>query len=313
MLDLTLPVTRKLTKFELYIYEFVTEHFYDPNPFQIDISDYRWGVDYLLHYERPIKNTLVYYSPTVTPEQAAEGSVEINVTTKKGPTGKRTVTKMGKFISKAFPFLGDKKKELFVTSAQETYKPFAGEFHVIDKGFADVVVMPSARSLHFTTNRYQKNLNNSCMRYSCEVLGLDRHPYEAYDSGDFQLAYLTQDNKLAGRVVIHTASKTYSAVYGTSQQAVDMLKGKMVEFGFTPVSEEGDEWEGAKFLHIETTYNDPDEDENYSSNVLLAPYLDFWDYESGWTDGKYIHLMAEKPYGNFGCVDMQDGAGYNEW
>ncbi len=315
MLELTVYPSRKLTVFEQYVYDFVTENFYDINPFQIDASQERWGPEWSKYYDNPIRNTLIYYSPTITPEQAAEGSVEINVVTKKGPTGKRTTLKMGKFMSKAFPFLSDTHKEKFVTSAQESHKPFNAEFHITDTGFAKVVTMPSARSLHFVTTRYQKNLNNSCMRYDCSYFGLDRHPYEAYESGEFQMAYLTQDKKLAGRVIIHTPSETYSAIYGTSQQAVVMLKSKMVEFGYTPVDEDGSDWEGAKLLHIETNYADPDcegEDDQYTANVLLAPYLDFWEGEKGYSDGTYIHL-TDDPNDSWIEVDMQDGAGYNEW
>lgn len=310
-MDLTTYPERELTKFEKFIYKCLDDMYIGGNPFAIEVTSI-YGHDFYYHYKNPIMNTLIYYSPTINEALAAEGMVEINVVTKKGPTGKRTQVKIGKFLGKAFPFLQDADKEGLVISTQDAHKPFEGEYNIVTTGFADVVTMKSARSTHFGTSRRYKNLNNSCMRHSAEELGLDRHPYEAYDSGDFQLAYVTQGDKLAGRVVVHPKSKTYSAIYGTSQGAVTFLENKMREHKCTPVDDEGDDWEGAKFLHIETTYNNEDE-EIEDMHVILAPYLDFWETSNGFTDGSYIELLLQKPNDGRLVVDMQDGGGFNEW
>ena len=126
----------------------------------------------------------------MTPEKAVEGMVEVEVLNKKlEQTGKRTFVKLGRFLSK-IPYLTDKDKEVIVTRIKDSFQTEEGiEFNIQDYDIETIVQMPCAKSSGNSVTG-GKLLKNSCMRYSAKELGLDVHPYAAYNSGDFWIAYL---------------------------------------------------------------------------------------------------------------------------
>ena len=137
-------------------------------------------------------------------------------------------------------------------------------------------------------------------------MNLDRHPYEAYNSGDFYIAYLYKDKTLYARTIIHKASMTHAPIYCTSLSTFHRMKEELSKLDVYPMDEDGEEWAGAKLLHIETNHYEYDDG---LTNVLLAPYLDFYEEEFAYTDGEYIHLGNSSG----GDVYMQCGDGFVEW
>lgn len=259
-----------------------------------------------------LKKVIYKYNPKVTPEMALEKEVEVNATNKKGiKTGKRTVMKFGRWLGQAFPFLSDNQKEKLVDWYFDNYSPTDATFHRATTGFEAIVTKPMGKRVGFNTTMWQKSLADSCMRYSASDLGLSEHPYSAYESGDWELCYLLDDNgHLLGRCLVNLPTETHSAIYGVSNPAIVMLKEEMRKLGYTQVSEDAAEWDGSKLLYIEDSYYNGDEDSEFP--VFLVPYVDIFEGYA-YHDRKYIYLSVgiSKPSGNY-YVDPFEASGYNE-
>ena len=251
------------------------------------------------------------YNPTVTPEMALEKEIEVNGVNKKGvKTGKRTTMKFGRWLGQAFPFLTDIEKEKLVDWYSDSYGPINATFHRATTGFEDIVTKCMGKSAGFTTTIWQKSLADSCMRYSANDLSLTKHPYSAYESGDWELCYLLgQGGKLLGRCLVNLRTETHSAIYGVSDPSIKMLKEEMRKLGYTQVSEEAAEWNGSRLKYIEDTWCDEDEGEDIPG--FLMPYLDIFE-GSAYHDRKHIYLDANRsrPSGTY-CVDPFEASGFN--
>lgn len=260
---------------------------------------------------RTFLKVIYKYDPKITPKMALEKEVEVNATNKKGiKTGKRANMKFGRWLGQAFPFLSDNQKEKLVDWYFDNYGPMNAKFYRKTTGFESVVTKPMGKRVGFSTTIWQKSLANSCMRYSTEDLGLSKHPYSAYESGDWELCYLLdEDGKLLGRCLANLPTMTHSAIYGTSIAAVNMLKEKMGKLGYTQASDDGVEWDGSKLLYIEDTYENDDEDEIL---VHLMPYVDIFE-GCAYHDRKYIYLSvsSNRPSKTY-HVDPFEASGYNE-
>ena len=274
-------------------------------------NEFKW--DWTNFYSYFVNNTnrlFQAYKPVLTPEKAVEGMVEVEVLNKKlEQTGKRTFVKLGRFLSK-IPYLTDKDKEVIVTRIKDSFQSEEGlEFNIQDYDIEKVVQMPGAKSSgNIVTGG--KLLKNSCMRDSAKELGLDVHPYAAYNSGDFWIAYLQKDGKLFARTIVHKGSGTYAPIYVSNKFPLDTIKTHLRNKGFIPMDYEGegDEWLGAKLLSIESDYYYDDE---YEDSGIVAPYLDVWEYEYGYSDGEFIHQLDEPPRDSkrYQTVNMKNSEG----
>lgn len=254
---------------------------------------YGWS-NFHLHVVSNTNRLFQAYKPVLLPEKAIEGMVEVEVLNRKlEQTGKRTLIKLGRFLSK-IPYLSDKDKEVIVTRIKDSFQTEEGlEFNIQDYDIEKVVQMPGAKSSGYSVSG-GKLLINSCMRHSYRDLGLDVHPYAAYNSGDFWIAYLQKDGKLFARTIVHKGSGTYAPIYVNSKFSLDTIKVHLRDKGFVPMDYggNGDEWKGAKLLNIESDYY---HDGEYEDSGIVAPYLDVWEYEYGYSDGEFIHLLVERP------------------
>ena len=252
------------------------------------------------------------YNPKTTPELALEKEVEVDGVNKKGiKTGKRTTMKFGRWLGQAFPFLTDIEKEKLVDWYSDSYSPVDATFHRATTGFEDIVTKCMGKSAGFTTTIWQKSLADSCMRYSANGLSLTKHPYSAYESGDWELCYLlNQDGKLLGRCLVNLPTETHSAIYGVSNPSIQMLKEEMRKLGYTQVSEEAEEWNGSRLKYIEDTWYNEDEGEEMP--VFLMPYVDIFEGYA-YHNRKYIYLSvsSDKPYNTY-HVDPFEANGFNE-
>ena len=271
-------------------------------------SSYRLTEAVLYTVEKVINK----YNPKTTPELALEKEVEVNGVNKKGiKTGKRTIMKFGRWLGQAFPFLTDIEKEKLVDWYSDNYSPLNATFHRATTGFESVVTKRMGKRVGFNTTYRQKSLADSCMRYSAQELGLSEHPYSAYESGDWELCYLLDQNgHLLGRCLVNLPTETHSAIYGVSNPAIVMLKEEMRKLGYTQVSEDAAEWDGSKLLYIEDNYYNEDADDELP--VFLMPYVDIFEGYA-YRDRNYIYLSVgrNRPRGT-DYVDPFEASGYNE-
>ena len=251
------------------------------------------------------------YNPKTTPELALKKEIEANGVNKKGiKTGKRTIMKFGRWLGQAFPFLTDIEKEKLVDWYSDNYGPLDATFHRATEGFESVVTKRMGKRIGFNTTYRQKSLADSCMRYSAQELGLSEHPYSAYESGDWELCYLLDQNgHLLGRCLVNLPTETHSAIYGVSNPAIVMLKEEMRKLGYTQVSEDAAEWDGSKLLYIEDNYYNEDEDSDFP--VHLMPYVDIFEGYA-YHNRKYIYLSVgrDRPNGTY-YVDPFEASGFN--
>ena len=259
-----------------------------------------------------IKSVLHKYNPNVKPEQAEEKEIEVNGVNKKGiKTGKRTIMKFGRWLGQAFPFLTDTEKEKLVDWYSDNYGPLDATFHRATADFESIVTKPMGKRVGFVTTMWQKSLADSCMRYEASELNLTGHPYSAYESGDWELCYLLDQNeKLLGRCLVNLPTKTHSAIYGVSRPSVDMLKEEMYKLGYTQASEDAVEWDGSRLKYIEETRYNSDEDEDIL--VFLVPYVDIFE-GCAYHDRNYIYLSVGRdgPHNTY-YVDPFESSGFNE-
>ena len=251
------------------------------------------------------------YNPEVTPEMALEKEIEVNGVNKRGiKTGKRTVMKFGRWLNQAFPFLTDIEKEKLGDWYSDNYGPLNATFHRATTGFENIVTKRMGKRAGFSTTSWRKSLADSCMRYEASVLNLTGHPYSAYESGDWELCYLLDQNGyLLGRCLVNLPTGTHSAIYGVSSPSIQMLKEEMRKLGYTQVSEDAEEWDGSRLKYIkDTCYNEEDED----IPVFLMPYVDIFNGYA-YHDRKYIYLSvsSDRPKGTY-YVDPFESNGFNE-
>ena len=273
-------------------------------------KDYKSSTEFLVAVEITLGKVLNKYGPEVTAKMALKKEIEVNGVNKRGiKTGKRTVMKFGRWLGQAFPFLTDIEKEKLGDWYSDKYGPLDATFHRATTGFEGIVTKRMGKRVGFDTTAWQKSLTASCMRYEASELDLTGHPYSAYESGDWELCYLLdQDRKLLSRCLVNLPTKTHSAIYGVSRPSIDMLKGEMHKLGYTRVSEDAEEWDGSRLKYVEDTWCDNEDD----MIVFLVPYVDLFNGYA-YHDRKYIYLSvsSDRPKGTY-CVDPFDANGFNE-
>ena len=274
--------------------------------------DYESSSEFLVAIEITLNKVIDKYAPKVTPDRAKEKEIEVNGVNKRGiKTGKRTVMKFGRWLNQAFPFLTDIEKEKLGDWYSDNYGPLNATFHRATTGFEKIVTKDMGRRVGFDTTTWQKSLATSCMKYEASELDLTKHPYSAYESGDWELCYLLgQDRKLLARCLVNLPTKTHSAIYGASKPSIDMLKGEMRKLWYTRASEDAEEWDGSRLKYIEDAWCGSDHEDDVM--VFLVPYVDIFNGYA-YHDRKYIYLSVsgDRPKGTY-YVDPFESNGFNE-
>ena len=273
-------------------------------------KDYESSTEFLVTVGITFEKVLNKYGPEVTPKMALKKEIEVNGVNKRGiKTGKRTVMKFGRWLGQAFPFLTDIEKEKLGDWYSDNYGPLNATFYRATTGFEDIVTKPMGKRVGFSTTSRQKSLADSCMRYKASKLNLTGHPYSAYESGDWELCYLLdEDGDLLGRCLVNLPTMTHSAIYGVSRPSVNMLKEEMHKLGYTQASEDAEEWDGSRLKYIEETWDSGDDE----MTVFLVPYVDIFEGYA-YHDRKYIYLSvsSDRPSKSY-PVDPFESNGFNE-
>lgn len=143
---------------------------------------------------------------------------------------KRTSVKLGRYLRK---FCTDKDdKEIGEICARYGYE------------FGDSSLF-FAKTREEIKNVYEKG-PNSCMSGPASnfSIGDGIHPAEAYASGDFEVAYITRDERITGRAVVIPSKKIWSCIYGDNTRMRPMLE----ELGYKEA--ERHEAHGLKMLKL---------------------------------------------------------------
>jgi len=257
-----------------------------------------------------------YLTPYIHMASAEEGgsNISLYLTSKDRKRDRLTSMKPGRAFRHMFPNADDTK----ISSATEAwieYNQTRDLTLVVGKERVDFRnayngIRGDYRNPACTFNR--KSIATSCMQ-GVDIYDTNRDaisPAEAYASGDFEIAYLTNGKggsnmRIFGRVVFapNDKSKTYLAsgpVYGACEQSLDLLHKYLVN----RAKEEGhssDEGDGVEFdidfgwrgLRLLTIYNINDN--------LVGPYID-GDIQ-GSLEGGYITLGE---YGDY-SFESTDG------
>jgi hypothetical protein len=205
-----------------------------------------------------------------------------------GKRDRRTTMKPGRAFRHMMPTLDDKSIAALTEEWIEMTSPRDLRLHVSKErsAFEYAYAADRAPFRNPATTFHRKSIATSCMQ------GVGRHIYdekderrfvsvgEAYASGDFTVAYLTDKNdRVAGRVVysdVEGQPKSAGPVYGACEQSLDMLEQHLESIAAETSVED---WSGLRLLAL-GPQDDP-----------VVPYLD-GDLSCELPDGEYIHLLS---------------------
>lgn len=160
---------------------------------------------------------------------------------------------------------------------------------VLEQGvhFEDAFRGKFQKEAYFDTTDDCKSQNNSCMRYDyVSEEGYPAHPATAYNSGDFRVATLKDEDGLyLARTVICNLNETRGPIYCVNTAAYRILKEKLEGFGVLQGGE--DDWVGARMVDIPFDYD------GYSYKIL--PYLDLYPNGLKYNEDKSALVISKGP------------------
>lgn len=228
---------------------------------------------------RTFCNRMFYFYQLQKTDKPEEGYVKYCTKLNKDGTYRYGEAKLGKVLKKMFPMLSDTDVESIVNEYKVRFLPIESEV-MFSENIATVCKMPmSAKRTGFNTTRFMKSLSDSCMRYSFSFLRY--HPMEAYESGDFEIAYLLDEKgKLAARTIVRKSNKTYAPIYTVSLPYGKALSEQLDSKGYFSQEDYKMSWVGARLSYIRGDYLSEDSDEEYydpfGDNIecVILPYVD---------------------------------------
>ena len=203
----------------------------------------------------------------------------------------RTKTKVGKFFKKLGPTYTDKQIEILVDRVKNFYKGSEDfEYLMTDEGekIGEIYATPAASG--FGINEY-KSLSASCMRGNS--FDSNQHPCSVYGSGDFELHYLKDGNKIAARVLVCKELRIFGPIYSISTLSGHSLKQKVLEIYPEYDYLHCPDWEGAKLLKV------------MEGDKYVAPYVD-GNCQNARVKGEYLVLDMG------GDIQLDSTDGYNK-
>jgi hypothetical protein len=213
---------------------------------------------------------------------------------------RRTTMKPGRAFRYMFPSLSDSELARVTERWVETTSPRELTLHVGKDAASFRLAYDHDRADYRnpTTTFTRKSIATSCMQGVNRPIinDIGERVYvsvgEAYASGDFAVAYLTnKDGLIAGRVVysdVPDRSPTHGPVYGACEQSLDMLEAHLDSIGSGLNVEE---WAGLRLVSIGDT-EDP-----------IVPYIDG---ELSCTPGHPDYILLQS-YGGSHTFEGTDG------
>lgn len=234
------------------------------------------------------------YSPFLS--EKFPGKISVTLNRKDYDRDRQTALNPGRAIRLLFPEFSDAQVEKAVDDFRKKFSPkryFLREGKEA-KDFRHAYSHTQAPMENPQTTTARKSLSNSCMRYKAENFessaDTDRHPAEAYASGDFKIVWVAdQHGRIAGRCTVyvnHTSGEDQPGpFYGVCEKSLDMLAEQF------STSYHRSDWQGAKLLRIPLGYR------------FLGPYLDVGN-QTLRDDGDFLVVC------NRGDLDASEYQGY---
>jgi hypothetical protein len=187
------------------------------------------------------------------------------------PDAKHVTGKTGRILKKVLTDLSDYDLEIVVANFNTHFLVDTdGWTLTVNKDFLDGFTGKFQKEVNFETTDDCKSQYSSCMRYDyVDNDGYPEHPCEAYNTPDFEIAILKDENGVnLARAVICTRNKTRGPIYTVNSKAYSEMESRLEEKG-VGVAQNGD-WVGAR---LKTVEYDSDDATAYCGYRLL-PYLD---------------------------------------
>lgn len=227
---------------------------------------------------RKFTNKMMIFYQLQRSDDPTKGTVKYCTKINKDGTFRYGEAKLGKVLKKMFPMLLDHMVEDIVNEYKVKFLPITAEVQFSDD-IVKVVELPmSSQRTNFGTTRFMKSLADSCMRHGFDFLKY--HPFKAYESGDFEIAYLLDGKgNLAARTILRKSNKSYAPIYTVSFPYGNALKKQLNEKGYISQEEDKLSWVGARLLYIQGYYgssneDDFDDDVDDKFECVILPYLD---------------------------------------
>ncbi|PHS03643.1 MAG: hypothetical protein COA78_17490 [Blastopirellula sp.] len=177
--------------------------------------------------------------------------------------GQRVALRMGKFLGMLLPDVPEGDRDSIADELQTELNPRKFTLHVSQEAdaFEQAYVGNRVSMRNPRTTSSRKSLADSCLRYSFDHL--PEHPARVYDTGDFSIIYLTDDDgDIAARCVVRVDTDPWvsAPIYGVCDNSIDMIEEYLSEHNAVGSYDGG--WYGAR-LRVE----------EYEGSYI-GPYLD---------------------------------------
>jgi len=158
------------------------------------------------------------------------------------------------------------------------------------------------KETYFDTTDDCKSQNNSCMRYDyVKDEGYPAHPATAYNSGDFRVATLKDEDGLyLARTVICNLNNSRGPIYCVNKKAYKVLNERLSDAGVYQGGE-GD-WIGARMVDIPYV--------KYGDHYKVLPYLDLFPSSLKYNDDKSALVITK---GTGRVVSATGSSGLSEY
>jgi len=203
------------------------------------------------------------------------------------PDAKHRVGKVGRMLKQIIPDIDDYDLEKVSSAVSGEYLVDTSTWvYTESNNFEAAFTGKYVKESYFDTTDDKKSHFNSCMRY--DYVGNDdypAHPATAYDTGDFKVAVLcNEEGLMLARTVICTLTNTRAPIYCVSNKSYSVFVERLTAEGVTIATSR--DWKGARFKNIDhrEVYHDykvlPYIDLDYVK-LLLNPADDMFYYSSG--------------------------------
>lgn len=183
------------------------------------------------------------------------------------PDAKHRVGKVGRMLKQIIPDIDDYDLEKVSSAVYGEYLVDTSAWvYTEGNNFEQAFTGKYAKESYFDTTDDEKSHFNSCMRYDYVGReGYPAHPATAYDTGDFKVAVLyNEEGLMLARTVICTLTNTRAPIYCVSNKAYSVFVDRLTAEGVTIATSR--DWKGARFKNI-------DHREDFLDYKVL-PYID---------------------------------------
>jgi len=205
-----------------------------------DLCNY---ISEMLPYSQSRKELMMYHDLRVIDRQ---------VGFRPKPDAKHRVGKVGRMLKQIIPDIDDYYLEKVSSAVNGEYLVDTSAWvYTEGNNFEEAFAGEYRKESYFDTTNDKKSHFNSCMRYDyVGQEGYPAHPATAYDTGDFKVAVLyDEEGLMLARTVICTLTNTRAPIYCTSDKAYSVFVERLTAEGVTIAIFR--DWKGARFKNID--------------------------------------------------------------